>query len=157
MAVGALNPVNKSYWLQQVCEDNYRKLLQLLPELGALTHSACSNAVGRPDLHWRLLERTPYTSILELSHAFDDQPTPRLEPAVQIRVFWDAQLAEVLCADAAPLPQRALPANAPAKAWLDYKWRLNYFLQRWLDHCLQQRYHTPTPWADAQRLERSSL
>ncbi|NTV79110.1 MAG: DUF1249 domain-containing protein, partial [Clostridiales bacterium] len=25
-------------------------------------------------------------------------------------------------------------------AIMDYKWRLNYFLSKWLDHCLQADY-----------------
>lgn len=138
--MSALLPVNKSYWLQRVCETNYAKLQRLLPNLAGFEQIALEDDSGQPALHARLLERTPYTLTLELTHYFAAGAAFNSEPAVQVRIFLDAKLAEVLCADAKPTVHRALQRHPPAKAVLDYKWRLNYFLEKWLDHCLTHNY-----------------
>ncbi|TAN50641.1 MAG: DUF1249 domain-containing protein [Methylococcaceae bacterium] len=134
-----LLPANKSYWLQHVCETNYFKLLRLLPDLQGVEQAVLEgDKCGQPALHIRLLERTPYTVTVELSHVFAAGAV--MEPAVQVRVFLDAKLAEVLSTAATPPARTALPKNPPAVAVLDYKWRLNYFLEKWLDHCLRHGY-----------------
>lgn len=138
--MSALLPLNKSYWLQRVCETNYAKLLQLLPDLTRLEQVALEDDSGKPALHARLLERTPYTLTLELTHYFPANNAIHPEPAVQVRVFLDAKLAEVMCADSKPSVYSALQRNPTPKAVLDYKWRLNYFLEKWLDHCLHHNY-----------------
>lgn len=139
--MSAILPANKSYWLQRVCETNYAKLQRLLPDLADLKQVALEDDTGKPALYARLLERTPYTITLELTHYFPDTSSGVLpEPAVKVRVFLDAKTAEVLCADAAPTVHDAFRRHPPAKAVLDYKWRLNYFLEKWLDHCLSLNY-----------------
>ncbi|BBL70446.1 DUF1249 domain-containing protein [Methylogaea oryzae] len=138
--MSALLPVNKSYWLQRVCEANYDKLQRLLPDLASLEQAVLEDESGQPALHARLLERTPYTVTVELTHHFPADGEYSPEPAVQVRVFLDAKLAEVMCADSKPAVRDALRHNPSAKAVLDYKWRLNYFLEKWLDHCLRHDY-----------------
>lgn len=133
------SPVNKSYWLQRVCEGNYAKLRRLVPDLDGLhrqqTHVGGEGLV----LFIRLLERTPYTVTLELSHHFGEAaPHGSLEPALRVRVFLDARIAEVLCDQDRPPPGHALRHAKLSRALLDYKWELNYFLQKWLEHCLSR-------------------
>lgn len=135
-----LRPVNRSYYLQLVCETNYTKLLRLLPDLADLEQVALRNDAGEPTLYARLLERTPYTVTLELTHYFAAGLEIRPEPAVHVRVFLDAKLAEVLCTDTKPFVRDVLRRNPSHKAVLDYKWHLNYFLEKWLDHCLRHNY-----------------
>lgn len=144
--MSALLPVNKSYWLQRLCETNYAKLLRLLPDLPRLERAVLEDDSGKPALHARLLERTPYTVTVELTHYFPAGAAYSPEPAVQVRIFLDAKLAEVMCADSKPAVRDALHPNPSAKAVLDYKWRLNYFLEKWLDHCLRHDYR---PMAEA--------
>lgn len=133
-------PVEKSFWLHQVCEANFRKLTDLVPELSQLGAVAVAQAHNKPALHLRLLERSPYTLTLELTHDFDGDLETLAEPAVRIRVCLDARTCEVLSDHCRPSVLDALRDEATARAVLDYKWTLNFFLARWLDHCLASQY-----------------
>lgn len=145
--MSAFYPFEKAFWLQQVCETNFRKLTHLVPELPGLGATATARAEDKPALHLRLLERSRYTLTLELTHSFDGETLA--EPAVRIRVCLDAKTCEVLSDHCRPAVTDALRNEATAPAVLDYKWRLNYFLARWLDHCLSSQYRfgtsQPTP------------
>jgi len=135
-----LNPTNKSYWLAQLCEANYVKLLNLFPELSGIPAAATATVDGKPALHIKLLERCPYTLSLELSHRFSTGFEALFEPALRLRVYLDAQAVEVLSHQDRPAVQEALLEQASPRRIMDYKWTLNYFLSRWLDHCLHNRY-----------------
>jgi len=75
--------------------------------------------------------------MIELNHCFDQE---FLEPAVKIRLYLDAQLAEVV-SDQTRLPIASVFKNKGSSLdIMNYKWRLNYFLQTWLDHCLKKDY-----------------
>lgn len=139
--MGRLEPVNKSWCLQQLCASNYQKLLRLVPDLGALEQSAAGYALGKPQLHVSILDKSPYTLTLQLSHCFTDRESAQLfEPALKVRVYLDAQLAEVLRDQERPGLAGGCKKNSISRDIMDYKWTLNYFLQKWLDHCLQLRY-----------------
>ncbi len=124
----------KSYWLAKLCEANYERLLRLVPGLKGMGRSAVARADGKPALHLELLDHSPHTLTLELSHCFGFESL--LEPAVRIRVYLDARAAEVLSDHARPSVHQALQRYAQAREVMDYKWTLNYFLSQWLDHCL---------------------
>lgn len=133
-------PAEKSYWLAKLCEANYERLILLIPNLPALPETAVARADGKPSLHLELLEHAPYTVTLELSHCFSRGFESLLEPAVRIRVYLDARAVEVLSDHVRPLVHQALKPDNGARAVLDYKWSLNYFLSQWLDHCLACNY-----------------
>lgn len=135
-----LVPNEKSYWLSKLCETNYAKLRLLIPGLTRLPESLIAHAEGKPSLHLKCLERSPYTLTLELTHCFSLGLGAQLEPAVIIRVYLDACAVEVLNDHERPTVHAALKRQAPAVRVMDYKWRLNYFLSQWLDHCLRCDY-----------------
>ena len=131
-----INPVNKSICLEQVCESNYQKLFRLIPDLMVFNAVAIGLAPHHTTLHLHILERTAYTLTLELSHCFNND----LAPAVKIRVYLDAQLAEVLSDHARAGVAQVFKDPGLSREIMNYKWRLNYFLQKWLDHCLKNDY-----------------
>ena len=135
-----VNPVNKSYCLEQICESNYQKLLQLIPDLLNLKETAIGLAHHTTTLHITVIESTPYTMTVELSHCFKKNLDEFLEPAVKIRIYLDAQLAEVLSDHARASVAQVFKNPGLSKEIMNYKWRLNYFLQKWLDHCLKKDY-----------------
>ncbi|MGH8551712.1 MAG: DUF1249 domain-containing protein, partial [Methylococcales bacterium] len=94
-----------------------------------------AKACDRPELYIRILERRPYTLTMELTHRFESETDAKSEPAVKIRVYLDAKLAEVLgdCG-------RSLKRNQASEIVLEFKWTINYFLERWLDHCIERGY-----------------
>ena len=75
-----------------------------------------------------------------LEHCFNKNLDDFLEPAVKIRVYLDAQLAEVLSDHARASVSRVFKDPGLSLEIMNYKWRLNYFLQKWLDHCLNKDY-----------------
>ena len=87
-----LNPVNKAYCLEQLCESNYQKLFNLIPHLLSVQDHAIGFAEQHVDLYLDVIEHTPYTRTIKLTHCFYSDS----EPAVLIRVYVDARLAEVL-------------------------------------------------------------
>ena len=135
-----VRPVNTSLCLEKLCESNFQKLFRLIPELRAFTHSAVGRSDRQPALHLEILERNPYTLTIELSHCFEQPALGLMRPAVKIRIYLDAQLAEVIRDCDRPAVGHVFQNPAQTLEIRDYKWRLNYFLQKWLDHCLKTDY-----------------
>ncbi|MDP2903988.1 MAG: DUF1249 domain-containing protein [Methylovulum sp.] len=135
-----INPVNKSFCLEQICGSNYQKLFKLIPNLLSVQDTAIGLAPSHTALHLKIIDQTPYTMTVELSHCFNKNRDEYLAPAVIIRIYLDAQLAEVLSDHARPCVSRVFQDPALSTDIMDYKWRLNYFLQKWLDHCLKKNY-----------------
>ncbi|NOQ81670.1 MAG: DUF1249 domain-containing protein [Methylophaga sp.] len=133
-------PLNKSFCLQAVCEGNYKKIVRLIPDLRYLSGSAQGLSQGKPMLHVQVLEQTPYTKTIQLSHFFTEDSNLLLEPAVKIRVYFDVCIAEVLRDYKRVEVANAITDISRSKDIMDYKWRLNYFLEKWLDHCLKTDY-----------------
>jgi uncharacterized protein YqiB (DUF1249 family) len=137
------DPQEKSYWLAKLCEANYERLNRLIPGLGSaasLSAVADADADGKPTLHLRLLEHSPYTVTLELSHRFNHEPPALREPAVKIRVYLDARAAEVLSDRERPNSDVLMQRVRKPRELMDHKWTLNYFLSQWLEHCLACNY-----------------
>jgi len=139
--VSQVKPVNTSLCLEKICESNYQKLFRLIPNLRQLGRYAVGRTSNKPALHVEIVERNPYTLTIELSHCFKMPLEELLAPAVRIRVYLDAQLAEVIRDHDRPAVDRVYPNPGKSLEIQDYKWRLNYFLQKWLDHCLQTDYY----------------
>jgi len=135
-----VNPVNKSFCLEQICESNYHKLLKLIPDLLTLRETAIGLAPHNTTLHIAVIESTPYTMTVELSHCFNKNLVEYLEPAVKIRLYLDAQLAEVLNDHVRASVAQVFKNPGLSQEIMNYKWRLNYFLHKWLDHCLKKNY-----------------
>ena len=140
-----LNPINKSLCLEQICASNYEKLFRLIPDLRAVEGNAIGLADSNTTLHLQIIERTAYTITIELSHCFSNKSDELLEPAVRIRIYLDAQLAEVLSDHARASVAHVFKDFGSCREIMNYKWRLNFFLQKWLDHCLQKNYQFSKP------------
>ena len=71
LTMSFVNPVNKSFCLELICESNYQKLLRLIPDLLTLKETAIGLAPNNTTLHITVIESTPYTMTVELSHCFN--------------------------------------------------------------------------------------
>jgi uncharacterized protein len=139
--MGQINPINKAVCLETICETNYRKLLKLMPDLLHYQKQAIGKAQRKPSLQLDIIDRSRHTLTIQLSHCFQQNLKEFLLPEVKIRIYLDAKLAEVL-RDCVRLDvAKVFKDPGQTLAILDYKWQLNYFLQKWLDHCLQSDYH----------------
>ena len=135
-----LNPINKSFNLQGLCESNFRKLFQLAPHLLNIECDTTAKANGGPELLVRILDRQRYTVTLILTHHFALEREANKEPELEIRVYLDARSAEVIGRiprgdSAGRMNHRPSPETV-----LDDKWTVNYFFEKWLNHCLGQGY-----------------
>lgn len=140
-----VHPVNTSLCLEKLCESNYQKLFSLIPDLCSFTNKATGKTKNQPSLYLIVIERSKHTITVELSHKFNRNLVEVMEPAVKIRVYLDANLAEVLRDHERPAVSRVYRDPAQSVEIMDYKWRLNYFLQKWLDHCLLTDYKFRSP------------
>ena len=81
---------------QKLYEDNYRKLVIMLPDLDYVEHVTLSSDSHILTVSVDVLERTKYTVLLELSSHYEGNMACVLQPVMQVRVYHDAQVAEVL-------------------------------------------------------------
>lgn len=130
--------------LMDLYELNYIGLRRLMPEIGSMGMRAISVVPGCLDLHYRLMERTKYTTSFILTYHLDQNSRAVAEPNLEIRLYHDAQLAEVLSAmlhrhhyknDAVVSVDQLI---TPDQSVLQSKWMLNRFLFKWLNFCLNR-------------------
>jgi len=130
--------------LMSLCEENYRVLTRLVPDLRGIQGEMRSTLDRELDLHLEILEQAPYTTLLRLTYFFPhrDGLVHKLQdpdPDALLRAYHDAGQVEVL-----DLRQTALPLHnnyrSPA---LETKWKVNQFLSKWLAFCLQRGHRFP--------------
>lgn len=120
--------------LVDLCEENYYLLKRLVPDLERTRGKGCSCLSNHMDLYLEVLEKTSYMSILHLTYYFDHHEGQEPDPDVVLRVYHDANQAEVLS-----LRQNSLPLHQLFEApGLLNKWRANLFISKWLAFCIQQ-------------------
>ena len=77
---------------------------------------------------------------IELTHRFINGKTLLEKPAVLICIYLDLKLAEVLNHHGRSSVAQVFKNPGLSHEIMNYKWRLNYFLQKWLDHCINKEY-----------------
>ncbi|MEQ1635130.1 MAG: DUF1249 domain-containing protein [Methylococcales bacterium] len=138
--MACIDPVNKSFCLAQICETNFQQLLRLIPDLFNIQSHVIGTAHQKMALQVYVLERNPFTLTIELNHRFEQHLDALLMPAIKVRVYRDAQSAEVLSDHIRGNVAQMFKDPSQSVAIMNYKWRLNYFLNKWLDHCLSANY-----------------
>jgi len=132
-----------------LAEHNYIRLLDLIPNLDLLDGECVSEREGRRSLWLRVVEQTPYSTLCEL-HEYGvlqapvgSQDEARADAQVEeialtLRVYHDARVAELLSyrnryggGEVVAAPVLQTPA-------LNRKRELNFFLWKWLGHCLER-------------------
>jgi uncharacterized protein YqiB (DUF1249 family) len=133
----------------ELCEENYRVLWRLVPDLHRRSGYFRSELPQGMDLHLEVLEQTPYTTLLHLTYYFCHDSGAVPDPDTTLRAYHDAGQVEVL-----DLCQTALPlVRGPRYPTLEQKWKANLFLSKWLAYCLSQghRFERASPEAMATR------
>ncbi len=124
--------------LQSICELNYLRLMRLLPQMrsGQVSRRvALSGGEYRLGVLWlEVIDCSPYTNTLQLHQ---EQQLPWLPlPRLEVRVYHDARMAEVVVADNARGFRGHYPYPNAGMFQPDEKTQLNQFLGEWLGHCL---------------------
>ena len=134
--------------LSTLAEKNYLRFFKLFPEMEAVSERAfvISN-VG--DLQARIIMRVeevhPYTTMLQIIQQ-GLSPEWIQPPRMQVRLYHDANMAEVLSYQNEKRFEGRYQYPNPTMRMPDEKLQLNRFLADWLDHCLQYG-HIDTPFA----------
>ena len=120
----------------QVCEHNYARLLRLLPDCDTenLEYQCDINQVLNYKI--KIVECSRYTSTLEMSQK-TSEGHDYLNPMVQIRLYHDAKLAEVLTAQNIGSLQPSYQYPNIKMHQKNEKEMVNIFLAEWLQFCLK--------------------
>jgi len=121
-----VRPLNKSFCLQTLCEENYLKLKSLVPCFEQ--HS--SNGLVKTTV----VERAPFTYILLLSFGGSDKDNH--VSTIECRVYLDTQSVDVI--SIAGVPALTQQEKSAPKNVLNHKWNINYFFEKWLSFQLTQ-------------------
>ena len=131
-----LAPARSFADLMELYENNYIYMRRLLPKRVAAGAALCSP--GKVDLHLQVLERSPYTTTVALTHYFESGPGRRADPDLHVRIYHDAQLAEVQPDSPLHAFRWSGDRAMPGRRSLPWRWEVNRFLNRWLRYCLSE-------------------
>lgn len=126
-------------------EENFVKLTRLLAELDRVADAAVWVAPGLPALYLHVLDRSVYTTTVVLSQSLGVDHESLRPVDMKIRIYHDAQVAEVLAYQHAGRLQPFYPYPNPAMFQPYEKRRVNQFLGEWLGHCLEGGYRLHMP------------
>jgi uncharacterized protein YqiB (DUF1249 family) len=123
--------------MHQVCEINYGRLLKLLPDCDTedLQYQFKVNASLLYTI--KIIQCSRYTSTLEMSQK-SQMGYEFLRPVVQVRLYHDAKMAEVISAQniGSLKPSYQYPNTKMYQK--NEKEMVNVFLAEWLQFCLTQ-------------------
>lgn len=132
-----LAPRSRLDRLMREYERNYERMRFLVPGLRRMSGRHVSHATDMPELHLEILEQSVYTTTMVMTYALEIDGSRQPEPEVQVRVYHDARMAEVL-AVREPGPTGGTAWCSLRHSAMSRKWRFNRFLGKWLAYCLQQ-------------------
>jgi uncharacterized protein YqiB (DUF1249 family) len=137
--------VPKVAQMHKVCEFNYGRLLRLLPDCDTEDLEYQFNINASLQYTIKIIECSRYTSTLEMSQkthiGFEF-----LRPVVQVRLYHDAQMAEVLSAQNIGSLKPSYQYPNIKMYQKNEKEMVNIFLAEWLQFCLSQnRQNDKTP------------
>ncbi|MEZ5542802.1 MAG: DUF1249 domain-containing protein [Pseudomonadota bacterium] len=131
-------PAKNFAGLMEIYECNYIRIRNLVPDIDDLPDYTISRVDGVLDLHLRVIERCRFTTTFRLTYWFTDRDGRFPAPDMQVRMYHDAQVAEVISCGRRRGRRHALYHRMYHSYSLVEKWRMNRFLQKWLGYCLMQ-------------------
>lgn len=142
--------VNLSRQLAE-CEANYWRLRKLLPVSELTPGAQWQFAVVSGERQWetrlRVIECSRYTTTVQLSQIGDGAASDWLRaPQLTVRLYQDAELAEVLAWERHRRLQPRYEYPNQAMYHQDEKAQLNRFLGEWLGLCLAKGHSLETVW-----------
>ena len=123
--------------LQQVCESNYQRLMILLPGLDqeATFYFPALFSLKQETPAWltvRVIERSPYTTLLELDMSLSWASNIR-PPKAEVRLYHDVMMAEIVHRKNSQRLESRYEYPNPSMHQPDEKEQHNLFLSQWLE------------------------
>ena len=119
----------------KIYEDNFQRLMLLLPGLSADNHLK-SKIDPSDDLQVDVLEQHRYTTVIRLAQKLPLSFLSAAMPLMVVRIYHDAKVAEVLSYQRQFRFKPKYDYPNPEMCQVREKQRVNEFLGEWLDHCL---------------------
>ena len=127
---------HKAKDLQRLHEANYHLLMRLVPCLQDISEAAVSVAHKAANLYLHIHERTPYTTVLSLTHQIELGDSSMPAPDLWLRVYHDACVAEAIAQQDGAGPAHSRDYCLQLGLDSDIKWKLNQFMEKWLRNCI---------------------
>lgn len=128
--------------LMSLYESNHVRLSSLAGDLRALADARVSRVPDDCDLRLSVLERSPYTTSLDLTYLFPEGDGHSTYPDLRVRVYHDARLVEAQeWVPARPVPHEhdlLRRLRGAAERELDQRWARNTMLNKWLEYCIDR-------------------
>jgi len=126
--------------LHRACSYNYLLILKLLPDF-TLNNSYFFH-FDSDCFQLTICEQTQYTSVLDIesvasSVVFQDDNETSLTPRLKVRLYHDAQMAEVLASRQIRYFKSRYDYPNRLMQQPDEKYQVNKFLSQWLDRCFK--------------------
>jgi uncharacterized protein YqiB (DUF1249 family) len=129
--------------MHKVCDVNYARLLRLLPDCDTENLQYQFEVNDRLSYTIKIIECSRYTSTLEMSQKSQLGRVGQIEyeflrPVVQVRLYHDAKMAEVISAQNIGSLQPSYQYPNTKMYQKNEKEMVNLFLAEWLQFCLTQ-------------------
>lgn len=125
--------------LMGLYESNYLRLERLAGALALLPERARSCVAGDCELLLEVLERSPYTTVADLTYLLPPEgagdAAPLRLPDLRLRIYHDARLVEASWSTGVGAEEREL----------HHRWARNVMLNKWLEYCLDRGHRFVSP------------
>lgn len=127
--------------LMTLYESNYVRLRRLVPGVADIDGAFTSRVANDCPLHLRVVERGRYTTTFTLTYLFDTPAGQIADPDLQVRVYHDARVAEVLSCARWHRHEVLASIKNHWYCQLGDRWLRNVMLNKWLDYCVERGHH----------------
>jgi uncharacterized protein len=124
--------------LMSLYESNYIRFGWLAGAVGSLEGKYCSRVAGDCDLLLTVVERSPYTTTLNLTYLLPEASGAGAYPDMGVRLYHDARLAEAQEWAAAHGHAGLKSLRSRMERELDQRWARNVMLNKWLEYCVER-------------------
>ncbi len=132
-------------YLMGLYANNYWALTRVLgPQHLEVGRYRSDGNVGMP-LQLDVIDRAPYTMEMKLSYAMLDARSGQPDPSAHVRLYRDAQVAEVVTCYFGSRLEHALGRFPPGRTVMRYRLHMNSFFAKWLEY-LEQTGHNRFAW-----------
>lgn len=131
---GLLPSMSRLGWLIALQEENYVRLVNLFSPQGLSPGTYVSCCGDGLDLRLDVDAVHRYTHEWRLSYVMVDPVSGLPDPSAHIRIYQDAELAELTHCYMGRRWQDVLGLHPPARVLVGHRLRMNTFLGKWCEH-----------------------
>jgi|SRR5690606_15119028 len=122
--------------LQDWHEDNFKLLMRIVPSCLPQSDGMICQPAQKPALQVALSEVFKFTTEMQLSMRFDDEPSDLMV----VRIYHDVKLAELRFANEFDRLYQQLGGRADSRLKAQRRYSLNCFFNKWLRHLIANGY-----------------